>query len=394
MAIYPSIIKNLLVTPLSLAELQPITQVSLPTLRKAVQELSDNHWIRIVGQSEANGGRPAMLFGLDDSYFMLIGVHIQLPGMRIIATDLTGCVLDEVELFQRVQPSPEDVLQAIIDYAGEIQSRFEDRKILGVGLATPGFTDPETGNIISIERVSGWQNFPICQRLENSLNVPVSIANDVDCMAFAEFQHTRMSFENNLAYIGYDEGIKVSLFLNGELYKGSFGNAGLTVGRFLNTSSDYLRVMSITGLNQIFEECVSALPESEQADYESIMQAHYRRRHEAIWAGAQDNLPVCITIKTMLNEVLTIAIANLVHIIQPDSVVIGGLLATVPDDVFTELSSSIRGELPALFANHVQIAQAQVTSQNSAALGAAYHFLEDFLTISTGIAPSKLLQPV
>ncbi|MEZ4555504.1 MAG: hypothetical protein R2854_03470 [Caldilineaceae bacterium] len=65
---------------MSLADLQQATQVSLPTLRRAVQDLTDARWIRVVGQAEANGGRPAMLFGADTTRFLLVGVHLQLPG--------------------------------------------------------------------------------------------------------------------------------------------------------------------------------------------------------------------------------------------------------------------------------------------------------------------------
>ncbi|MEZ4635553.1 MAG: hypothetical protein R2856_11405 [Caldilineaceae bacterium] len=71
------------------------------------------------------------------------------------------------------------------------------------------------------------------------LDLPVQIANDVDCMAFAEFQHTSEPLEKNLAYVGYDEAVKVSLFLRGELYKGSLGNAGL-IGSHLINAGDQL----------------------------------------------------------------------------------------------------------------------------------------------------------
>ncbi len=66
--------------------------------------------------------------------------------------------------------------------------------------------------------------------------MPVQIANDIDCMAFAEIQHTGKSLVDNLVYVGFDEGVKASMFLNGELYKGSLGNAGLIVNRLLNVA--------------------------------------------------------------------------------------------------------------------------------------------------------------
>lgn len=385
MSLFPLIIKSLQNSSMSLADLQQVTQVSLPTLRKATQELTDGRWIKVVGHSETNGGRPAMLFGLDDSFYAILGVHVQLPGMRMILADLNGGILDEVEYFQGDNPGPAEVVQAIVEYTEYITRQFPDRTLLGVGLAAPGFTDPETGDIISIERVPGWQRYPILQRVRASLGVPASIANDVDCMAFGEFQQAGKSFASNLAYIGFDEGIKVSLFLNGDLYKGSFGNSGLVVRRFLRvpdaeiTAEEQDRLLSISGIVKLFEEEVSALSNGEKAAYEQILGASYRFRLRAIFAGSADNLPVCQNITERLNVVLAAAVANILYFVQPDTVVIGGALSDMPDTVFNNLSHVIRQHLPTLFANHVQIDQATMAASDSASLGAVYHFLDDYI---------------
>lgn len=382
---YLSILKNLQADALSLADLQAMTHVSLPTLRKSVQELAASRWIRVVGQSEANGGRPAMLFGLDTSYFALLGVHLQLPGMRMILTDLNGDVLDEQEAHAQTQPTPDEALQTIINYAQDVRSRFPERKILGAGIASPGFTHPETGEIIRVGRVAGWDNFPICQRLGAALDVPVQIANDVDCMAFAEFRATKRSFADNLAYIGFDEGVKISMFLNGELYKGFFGNAGLISSRLLKvpdgapTAEEQSRVMTLSGINWLFEQKVTALPPSEQADYQSLLAANYRQRPQLILARAGDGLPVCREIVLTLKQVLATAIANVIHTIQPDLIVVGGLLSALPAPLFAGLEAAIRDLLPALFANHARIEQSRTYTRNSAAQGANYHFMENYL---------------
>lgn len=375
--------------PLSLADLHATTSVSLPTLRKAVQELTDNQWIRIVGQAEANGGRPAMLFGLDETYYMLLGVHIQLPGIRLIVSDFSGTILDEQVLFQQRQVAPDTIINTIIDYAQTIQARFKDRKLLGIGIAAPGFTEPETGTIISIGRVSGWDNLPICQDLESQLHVPVQIANDIDCMAFAEFQHMGKSFVDNLVYVGFDEGVKASMFLNGELYKGSFGNAGLIISHLLSVSDislptrDQHRILTISGFNQIFEAKVNELPQDAQANYQSILNDNYRQRMAMIFSEAEHGDNSCQYMVQMLTAVLATAITNIIYVLQPDAIVIGGILAAMSEQQFKLLRTSIREQLPALFANQIQIEQAQFESRNIAALGANYHFIENYLLPET-----------
>ena len=209
MSLQQTIVRNLLTSPMSLADLQIATQVSLPTLNRAIKALSETQWIQTVGQAEANGGRPATLYGIDERYFLIIGLHLQLPGIRLIATDLNGEVLHISQEFQNIVPSPTEAVAAISDYIQSIRVKFPSRQILGIGIAAPGFIDLNSGDIISIGRVPSWVNFPICSQLQAATAAPVQIANDIDCMAFAEFQHINAPLEKNLVYIGFDEGIKM-----------------------------------------------------------------------------------------------------------------------------------------------------------------------------------------
>lgn len=330
-----------------------------------------------------------MLFGLDESYYAVLGVQLQLPSIRMILCTVGGRVLDDQAVFQGMMPAPEEVVQTIADYATNVQSRFADRQLLGVGIASPGFTDPATGDIISIGRVANWEDFPICRRIEATLGLPVTIANDVDCMAFAEFQYTRKSFDNNLAYLGFDEGVKVSLFLNGELYKGSLSNTGLIKSQFLRVSGgvvsaeDQHSILTISGINKIFEREIALLSPQEREQYGYMLEATYRERLAMIFDGASKGLSLCDKLAQTLNIVLASAATNVIYLIQPDTMVIGGVLGGMPEGLFAKLSRLIQEELPEFFADRVQIEQAQLISPNSSALGATYHFIESYLMSNT-----------
>lgn len=380
---HATIIKHLRVSPLSLAELQLLTQVSLPTLRKAVQELIEAQWVRVVGQAQTAGGRPAMLYGLDDRLHITVGVHLQLPGMRLIASDLTGAVLDEYVILHAEVPRPDDAVQSIAEYVAHVRQALPRRNILGVGIATPGFIDPETGDIISIVRVPGWHNFPICARLQAMLNLPARIANDVDCMAFAEIQYANMSFDRNLAYVGFDEGVKVSMFLNGELYKGLFGNAGLIQGRLIHVAGvadqgELQQVLTIKGVNALFDRHIAALNGGAQTPYARIMaETDQRRRFQFILEAADEGLPACAEVVRLMCAVLAPALANIIFIVQPDILILGGVLSTMPVALYGGLEAAIRSYLPSLLTNSLIIQQAKLSSANRAAMGATHHFLQN-----------------
>ncbi len=389
------IVRHLRQGPMSLADLQSVTQVSLPTLRKAVQELVNAQWISVVGQAETNGGRPAMLFGIHGDIHLIVGVHLQLPGVRLITSDLAGQLLDDVALFQEAIPQPDRVVQTITGYVAHIRESLASRHVLGVGIASPGFTDPHTGDIISIGRVPAWQNFPICRRLETLLGVPARIANDVDCMAFAEFQDAGVLLDDSVIYVGFDEGVKVSLFLNGELYKGPFGNAGLVSSPLTHVDypanrADIERILTMRGINAIFEERLARLDSAAQQPYAYITAAdRLRQRVHRILRAAAAGMSLCGDIIHLLIETLSSAVANVILLVQPERVVIGGVLSTLPPSLFAELEAAIRRHLPLLINNHLIIQQARVYAANSAAVGATHHYLQSYLDTPN----VNLLQP-
>lgn len=379
------ILKQLRQLPRSLADLQLDAQVSLPTLRKAVQDLTEARWIRIVGQAETNSGRPPNIYGLDNGYYVIIGVHLQLPGIHMITTNLNGDVLHEKRFFHETASLPNNVLAAVTDYVSEVRAALPDRLVLGVGIASPGFIDPPSGDILMIGRVPGWENFPICSRLRSLLKLPIRIANDIDCMALAEFQGSGISTDQHSIYLGFDEGVKASLFLNGTLYKGALGNAGLIAGALLRVPGDDPlddpdAVLSIHRVNDLFDQRVAKANQATQEVYETIGAIDDpRQRFERILASASDEYPICLTVTRLMNQMVAAAVANLVLILQPHIIVLGGMLSVMPRNVFAELNAQIRAHLPTMISNNLTIRLGTSTSTTTAASGAAHHFLERYL---------------
>ncbi|MCB9137084.1 MAG: ROK family protein [Caldilineaceae bacterium] len=387
MSIHHSIVRYLAQSPLPLSELKNVTQVSLPTMRRAIQELSDARWVSIVGQAEANGGRPAMLFGLDDGYYLVIGVHLQLPGMRLITTDLSGVIVDELKAFEENVPTPGEAIDAIMGYVTQMREKFPAREILGAGIASPGYIDLATGDILSIGRVPSWELFPICRTLQAMLGVPVTIANDVDCMALAEFQNRGLEQENSQIYVGFDEGVKTSFFIEGKLYESSLRNTGLISGRLLHVDDAALQGridewLTLTGVNRLFAEAVNRLTPAERLPYAPILaEGNPRRRFRLILEYDNGEYPLCRDLMDNVITVFSAAIAVVILQIQPDLTVIGGLFNSMPAERFADMERAVRNHLPSILQHRAIIRQGVVASRHSAALGATYHFLQKYVPI-------------
>jgi predicted NBD/HSP70 family sugar kinase len=137
-------------------------------------------------------------------------------------------------------------------------------------------------------------------------------------------------------------------------------------------------------MNRCFEDRLALLDGAAQARYANIIASTSpRERVSLILAGAHADLPICQALVQEQIRILAVAVATVVLMIQPDILVIGGLLSLLPQGLFTALEVEIRGYLPELISNNTITQQGRLASQSSAAIGANHHFMQVFLDDAT-----------
>jgi len=370
-----SIVTHLLARPMSLAELGAATGVSLPTLRRAVYDLVEARWLRIVGRAQATGGRPANLFGIDPTRHVLIGVHLEHPGMRLVAADLTGEVLDE-RVPEGVESLEPDAVHAIVlDYLASLRVRLAGRALLGLGLASPGFIDPQSGAVLTIGRVPNWNHLPLAQRLGDASGLPVTIGNDVDAMAAVEFAANGVA--GTYAYVGFSEGVKFSVFLDGRPYVGRFGNAGLVDPRLLAACGDRAATPDLLTVHGLAERYLERARPAGARRVRALGEA--RERFLAVLDLAESGDPDAEELVGWMTEMLGTQIAAFVLLLQPELLVLGGALAGASDRLLAAIDGVARRHLPTLLDNNLVVRCARAVTPDAAALGATRVFLDRFL---------------
>ena len=362
--------------PRSLADLKATTQVSLPTLRQALQELSDSDWVCPVGRSSSTGGRRATLFGLNGQTHLIIGVHLEIPGINMVVSALNGDIIDRIHVADREKLLPDEAMRTIIDYAQQVQVTYPNRKLLGIGLAMPGFLELTSGTILFSIRAPHWQNFPLKARLESELDLPVIIENDVDCMTFAELAQANIPDATDMLYLGFSEGVKVSMRLGGQLIKGPFGNAGM-IGRTVVSRNELQEIASVSSVCREFEQRVATLSAPNETLQGIINLTDRSAKFRAILKAAESE-PICNSIITAVIDTLAEELSKLLQILQPALLIIGGALSHMPPQLRTYMEESIRKRLPSLISSHLLVKYATMVGARVAATGAAHRFLQRY----------------
>ena len=95
--------------------------------------------------------------------------------------------------------------------------------VLGIGVGTPGVVDPE-GRVLEAANLD-WHGVDLASELRARFDIPVSIANDAQVAALAEFRR-HPADHRNLLLVKLGTGVGAGVVLNGSLHKGEHSAAG------------------------------------------------------------------------------------------------------------------------------------------------------------------------
>lgn len=317
--------------PISRAEIARRLQLSRPTASRIVDSLEQAGLIVSTGKSEPTGGRLGELYSFRGEAGFVLGLELGTREARIALATLNGEIVQRMarplalETRQSVLPQLSLFMkEAIKQFSGNPAS------ILAIGVAVPGVVHsaPVSGYVDAAKVFVGLNDRPLRSELERLFRVPVTMDNDVNFAAIGERQFGCAQGLRNIVYLFVGRGIGAGLVLDGRLFQGSTQAAG-EVGNMVVDRTNLHRnfgkrgcLESIAGMDQL-------VAESRAAGYTSP--EHCCERAIAGETAAQ-------AIISIMNEYLAAAMINLVAVLDPEMVVLGGDLSELPhaETLFTQ----------------------------------------------------------
>jgi len=200
-----------------------------------------------------------------------------------------------------------------------------------IGMCTPGTTEPATG-FMKNSNATGLNGKPFNRDLELKLGIPVMMANDANCFALAEARlgaaKEHGGSDGVVFGIIMGSGVGGGLVLNGRVWNGLHGIGG-EWGHSILEENGY---PCYCGLNGCVEQVISG-PALER--YYKSLSGHDLKLKE-IWEAHQSGLDEFAdrTVDRLL-EYYGRATAQLINILDPNAIVIGGGVGNL-DCLYTE----------------------------------------------------------
>lgn len=270
----------------------------------------------------------------------VVGIEISGSGARqsVALADLNGNILQRIRRPLDYVPDTTTVLHLIDEMLAEVlkPERLKDERILRVGVAVGGLVDSMQGVVRTLHHAHGWDNFPLQEYFEQRLDIPCIIDNNANAAALAEVQRGVGDGERIVLYVGLGRGIGGGLVVNGRIYHGMTCTAG-EIGHMLVKENgpkcscgNYGHLEAIASAQAIVRTMIGLSiehPETEAAVRHITGARAERITAEQVFHLAAEGDKIAQKIVEDVQTYLGIALANIVHIINPSMIILGGSVA-------------------------------------------------------------------
>jgi len=271
---------------------------------------------------------------------MKYAIGIDIGGTKISVTLGTsnGKILVRKKIITRTGSQSKACIQEMIASIHEIFREFKisSRDILGIGIGAPGAVNSKKGILPRSPNLAGWAGIPIVGIFRDKFKLPVYLANDANAAALGELVFGAGKKIKNLIYITVSTGIGGGLIINKKLYEG----AGFVAGEIGHMSIVPEGRKCKCGQRGCLETYASGT-----AIANGYSEAKKRKVTGAKEVGfaADSGDKAAIESYRKAAYYLGIGLANLMNILNPEAIVIGGgVLKSSPPVYWKEVLKSAK----------------------------------------------------
>ncbi len=331
--------------PVYRAQLAEDIGLSRTTITNLVDELMREGIVVERGVEEIEGsrrvGRPRMALYLNPQARYALGAHIGVGVYRVGLVDLCSNLIENQLCWFDPKTPHDQVMADIVNKLEQVieKSGVDRSKIIGLGIGVPAIVDYQTGVFTWAPNLD-WENIPMRDWFSEKMGMPVVVENNTRSMALAESYFGSGKDSDSLLFVFGRYGVGSGIVFQRNIFHGSRFGAGEIGHTMLYCQDDHSGCED--GANRTLEDLISekALLYQAQckvADNPDSLLASlwndpvFERKIDALIEAGRKEDPFAMDILTTASRYLGIAIANLVNILNPERVVLGGLFSQGKD---------------------------------------------------------------
>ncbi len=327
-----------------LADKMGLTRAAVTVI---INDLISNGIILNTESRSTASGRPPVELEINPKQGLVAAVDMGAMHLSVALGDFSARILEEIEVPFRVDRGPQESLQEVGLVLKELLQKrgLSTQDLAAIGIGVPGPVIAEKGMVMAPPIMPGWDRFPIRATLENQWGTSVTLNNDAELGALGEWAYGAGRGEKNLAFIKVGSGIGAGLIINQQIYGGTTGSAG-EIGHLTVDENGPRCACGNLGCLEAFAggHAIAAqarkLVASGKRTLLSEKDPSALTARDVAEAARRGDLPAQEIIKRS-GTFIGIAIAGLINLFNPSTVIIGGGVAQVGDLLTTPIRQAV-----------------------------------------------------
>lgn len=266
-----------------------------------------------------------------------IGIDIGGTKCAVVVGDKNFNILEKVQFNTKTsERSWQHVIEEFFDITANLLQKYPKENLRGIGISCGGPLDSKKGMILSPPNLPGWDNVPIVEIFSKRFGVPVSIQNDANACALAEWLMGAGKGTQNMIFLTFGTGMGSGLILNGRLYAGT-NDLGGEVGHIrleksgpvgFGKAGSFEGFCSGGGIAQLAEKMVTEkLQNNAKVNFCNDLKSAKNLTAKTVAEAAVAGDKTALEIIRISAEYLGRGLAVLIDILNPECIVIGSIYA-------------------------------------------------------------------
>jgi glucokinase-like ROK family protein len=319
---------------MSCAELSELFDKSIPSIAKAVNELIEEGFVIEKGYAPSSGGRRPLMYAIKANAMYILAIAMDQLSTRIQLVDLLNHPVSDFVMFELKLLNNGQALETLVANINEYlqNSGIAKEKIAGIGIGMPGFINPLKG--INYTYLDADPK-SLTQYISDETGLPTYIDNDSSLIALAEQKFGIAKSQKEVMVINLGWGIGLGMIVNGEIFRGRNGFAGefshipLSEDGALCTCGKRGCLEAEASMLVVSKKAIEGIEQGRVTSLKQIDEAHSKQMGDAIMEAANNGDQFAIELFSDAGYKIGKALAILIHIMNPQTIVLSGRGARV-----------------------------------------------------------------
>lgn len=326
------------------AEISKNLGISAPAVSRAIEKLIKKEYVAETERVKTKMGKRPIPLIINKNKFFVVGIDLGKERLKMALVNLGGEVVEKYtgsiisKDKKAVERTISEVKEFIKKYTGYKNKNTHNIEAVCIGV--PAAIDIKKERVVSTSHYRDWEwkDFNLKNILTAEFDIPVFVENDANLSAVGEKHYGEGRKYNNIVYVEISSGIGAGIIIDNRLIKGSGGTAG-EIGFTISSSKkldfrikDKGFLEKHSSVRNIRGRAIEEIKKGKKTIITDMVKDDIKKiTPYIVCEAATRGDRLANDIITNMVEILSVGIINLILIVNPQLVVLGGDFFNLPE---------------------------------------------------------------